>query len=307
MDATSSATLTQAWELPEPAAVLELPMSDGALVYVRRHGKPDGRRILLSHGCGLAADSYLPFWSLLLERFDLFLFDIRSHGWNPPGELRNQNVPHFVTDFESILRAIGEEFDEKPVIGLFHSVSALVALLHEEQWKGFSGLVLFDPPIQPPGGSPEDLVEIGESMSADARRRRDCFHTRKQYASLLRRSPSHRHLLPGMADLIAETTLRPADNSSEYQLCCPKEHEAQLYEYLFGWAMRVDLQRVSCPVKVIGADPTESYSFMPTSDLGNLINVNYDFLPNTSHLLQLEEPQLCLDMALEFLESQSLI
>ena len=293
--------------MPEPAAVLEVLTPDGALVYVRRHGNPDGRRIVFSHGCGLAADSYFPFWSLLLEKFDLFIFDIRSHGWNPTAELRNQNVPHFITDFELILRAIGEKFEEKPVIGLFHSVSALVAMLHEEQWKGFSGLVLYDPPIQPPGGKPEDLVEIGESMSADARRRRDRFRSRNQFARLLRRSPAHRHLLPGMPELIAETTLRPVDVTDEFQLCCPKEHEAQLYEYLFGWAMRMDLQRVSCPVKVIGADPTEPYSFMPTSDFSNLIDVNYDFLPNTSHFLQLEEPQLCLDMALEFLESQRLI
>ena len=263
--------------------------------------------MLLSHGCGLSTDSYLPFWSLLLDRFDLFLFDLRSHGWNPPGDLQNQNIPNFVTDFESVLRAIGENFGVRPVIGVFHSLSALVALLHEERWKGFSGLVLFDPPIQPPGGKPEDLVEVGKKMSSAARRRRERFPTRDDYALLFRRSSVHRHLLPGMPDLIAATTLRPVPRESGYQLCCPKEHEAQVYEYLFGWAMRVDLQKVSCPVKVIGADPTEQYSFMPTADLSELINVNYDFLPNTSHFLQLETPELCFDATLEFLESQSLI
>ncbi len=46
---------------------------------------------------------------------------------------------------------------------------------------------------------------------------------------------------------------------------------------------------------------------MPTADLSDLININYDFLPETSHFLQLERPQLCVDASLEFLESQGLI
>ena len=256
-------------------------MPDGALVYVRRHGNPTGQRLLLSHVCGLATDSYLPFWSLLLDRFDLFLFDQRSHGWNPPGDIRNQNIPTFVRDCEVVLRAIGSNFGERPVMGFFHSISALVALLHEERWKGFSGMVLFDPPIQPPGGRPEDLVEVGEEMSIAAHRRRDRFRTRRQYASLVKRLPIYRRLPPGMPDLIAATTLRSAQDGTGYELCCPREYEAQVYKYLFGWAMRVDLQRISCPVKVLGADPTEPYSFMPTANLSHLIDINYDFLPNT--------------------------
>ena len=307
MDVGPSEAVAFNWELPDPTAVLEVTMSDGALTYVRRHGNPHGQRVLLSHGCGLASDSYLPYWSLLLERFDLFLFDLRSHGWNPPGDLRNQNIPNFVRDCESVLRAIGEKFEEHPVIGIFHSISALVALLHEERWKGFSGLVLFDPPIHSPGGKPEDLVDMGEEMSSAARRRRERFRTRHAYASLLRKSAVHRNLLPGMLEFIAATTLRPTADGQGFELCCPKEHEAQVYEYLFGWAMRVDFQKVSCPVKVIGADPTEPYSFMPTAGLSELISINYDFIPNTSHFLQLETPQLCLDATLEFLDSQSLI
>ena len=43
--------------------------------------------MLLTHGNGLAADLYYPFWSLLAERFDLLLYDLRSHGWNSVGDL----------------------------------------------------------------------------------------------------------------------------------------------------------------------------------------------------------------------------
>ena len=221
-----------------------------------------------------------------------------------PAPARSQNIPTFVKDFESVLRAIGQGFDERPVIGVFHSLSALVALLHEEQWKGFSSLILFDPPIRPPGGRPEDLVGMGEDMSANARRRRDRFESVDDFAGRLLRSRNHRRLIPGAAELMAEATLRPyAAPGPGYELCCPKEYEAQVYEYLFGWAMRVDLRKISCPVKAIGADPTEPYSFIPSMDLRELIEIDFDFLPETTHFLQMEKPGECAMLTLNFVES----
>ena len=295
------------WQIPEATDVLEVPMDDGALVYVRRHGNPDGPRILLSHGCGLAIDTYLPYWSLLAERFDLFVFDLRSHGWNPPGPQKSQNIPTFVRDCESVLRTIGQNYDEKPVIGAFHSLSGLVALLHEEQWKGFAGLMLFDVPIMPPGGRPEDLVEMGEEMSEVARRRHWRFDSRQEFAQRMGNTPVYQRLPEPVIDLMAETTLRPATDGFAYELCCPREYEAQVYDYLFGWAMRVNLNRISCPVKVVGADPTVPFTFMPSMDLTELIGLDYDYLPDATHFLQLEEPQKCVDLTLEFLKSCALI
>ena len=266
--------MSSIWALPKAQEVLEVTMADGALVYVRRHGNPSGPRILLSHGCGLSADSYYPYWSLLMARFDIFIYDFRSHGWNPAGELRSQNIPTFVQDCESVLRAVARNYGKEPVIGVFHSLSALTALLHEERWKGFSALVLFDPPISPPGGAPEDLVELGERMRSIARRKQDRFENREALANLLSQVSSYRKVLPGVLDLFAETTLRPAANGPGYELCCPREYEAQVYEYLFGWAMRIDFNSISCPVKVIGADPTERFSFMPSMDLSALVELN---------------------------------
>ena len=71
------------WTIPEPLAVCETHGLDGAPITPRRHGNPDGPRLVLSHANGLSADSYYPFWSLLSDRFDLVLYDFRNHGWNP--------------------------------------------------------------------------------------------------------------------------------------------------------------------------------------------------------------------------------
>ena len=80
--------------LPPPASVLDAPVADGVTIQVRRHGNPEGPRLFLSHGTGFATDTYFPFWSLLLDRFDLLLFDFRSHGWNPVSDRPPAQLPN---------------------------------------------------------------------------------------------------------------------------------------------------------------------------------------------------------------------
>jgi pimeloyl-ACP methyl ester carboxylesterase len=72
-------------------------MADGAIIKLRRHGNPTGPRIVLSHGNGLAADLYYPFWSLLADRFDIVLYDLRNHGWNPIGDRAAHIFPRLST------------------------------------------------------------------------------------------------------------------------------------------------------------------------------------------------------------------
>ena len=81
------------WILPEPRLVIEVGMNDGTLAYVRRHGNPKGTRVILTHGSGLSADLYYPYWSLLASKFNLFIYDLRNHGWNPVGDRSRHNIP----------------------------------------------------------------------------------------------------------------------------------------------------------------------------------------------------------------------
>ena len=297
--------MTRNWSVPEPSEVLEVHLANGAKAQVRRHGNPAGPRVILSHGCGLAADTYLPYWLLLKDRVDLLVFDFRSHGWNLEDDLASLNFPTFVDDYEAILRAIGQRFGESPAVGVFHSMSALTALLYEQKWSVFAGLVLFDPPIQPPGRNPEDLVYISEHMSRGMRRRRDRFKSHDDYITHMDANPAYRRLLPGVSALMAKTLLRP--DGEGYALRCPKEHEAQIYEYFYGWSMQIDVGQVKCPIKVVGSDPTTSFSFMPSMDFDEMVRMNYDFLPEATHLLQLEEPERCVEITLRFLDEIGLL
>ena len=65
--------------------------------------------------------------------------------------------------------------------------------------------------------------------------------------------------------------------------------------------MALDFDAVNCPMKVVGADPTTPNSFMPSSDLSDLVAVDYDFIPDSTHLLLLEEPELCARLTREFM------
>ena len=121
-------------------------MDDGALIILRRHGNPKGQRLVLSHGNGLSADLYYPFWSLLTDTFDIVINDVRGHGWNPVSDLRVHNFLRFANDNVTIFQAIDRHFGRKPKIGVFHSMSALIALLQEQQDSIFSALLLCEPP-----------------------------------------------------------------------------------------------------------------------------------------------------------------
>lgn len=293
------------WNLPDPLSVHKVEVGGGATILVRRHGNPDGTRLVLSHGNGMAIDLYYPFWSLLLDDFDLVTYDLRNHGWNPVSSLEHHNVPSLVSDHDLILEAVSREWGEKPQAGVFHSVSALVTLLSPTRGRRYSSLVLFDPPICKPGRSHREFEEAAVQAAGFARRRTDSFRTKEEFAEVLPFLPLFRRFVPGAFDLMARTTLR-ATGDNGFELRCPREYEAQIVDYASVYGVAVDFETLECPVKVIGADPTLPFSYLPTLDLSDILNVDYDFLPESTHFLQLEKPAECVESLKSYLESQGL-
>ena len=262
---------------------------------------------MLSHGCGLAADLYYPYWSRLAGRYDICVFDLRSHGWNAVSPIRTHNLPTLVEDSRSILGAIHSSFGPKPCVGVYHSISAIVALMHQQQERDYAGLVLFDPPIVLPGAHRDEMEAVCQRQARRARRRLQHFDSREDLAEMLGQVPAYSLVPPGTLTLLAQTTLRPAAGGG-YQLRCPPEHEAQLFEWYFGFSLQVPeiLEGIDIPVKAIGADPTVRFSFLPGLDLSTLTALDYDFIPDVTHFLQLEAPEKCAALTAEFLESYDL-
>ena len=113
--------------------------------------------------------------------------------------------------------------------------------------------------------------------------------------------PAFQRLAPGVCELAARTMLRECADGEGYELRCPRDYEAQIIDYGRAFAVLVDLASLRCPIKVIGADPTLPFSYLPTLDLGDVVTVDYDFLPETTHFLQMEQPGECVKLMREFL------
>ena len=302
-----TATAQALWEIPEPLSTMDVPVDADTVITLRRHGNPEGTRLVLSHGNGLAIDLYYPFWSLLADDFDLIIYDLRNHGWNAVSSQDNHNVPTFVSDHDRILQAIDRHFGKKPKIGVFHSVSALTTLLSSTRVSEFSACFLFDPPLCKPGDSYEQFDAAVARTAALTRRRSARFQTREQLVDLLGFLPIFQRAVPGVFDLVAQTTLRESTSGDGYELRCPREYEAQVVEFARAFAVLVDFETLHGPIKVLGADPTLPYSYLPTMDLSGILSVEYDFLPEATHLLQLEQPEECAAVVREFLEQRKLV
>ncbi|MDE0022832.1 MAG: alpha/beta hydrolase [Spirochaetaceae bacterium] len=306
--------LNTVWEIPDPLAVREVRLDKDTVIALRRHGNPNGSRLVLGHGSGLAIDLYYPFWSLLTDEFDLILYDLRNHGWNTVGPRARHNIPTLIHDHEHILEEIDRHFGDKPKVGVYHSVSALIALLSSattqiraiDDRRPLAAQVLLDPTLCKPGTSQLEF-EVAATRAAEAIRRRGYrFQSRDAFVELLSFFPAFARVVPGVRELMARTTLRRSSNGQDYELRCPREYEAQIMQYTRIYCVLVDLGQLACPTKVIGSDPTLPYAYLPTLDLADMADVDYDFLPETTHLFPLEKPAECAALIRDFLQSNGL-
>ena len=288
-----------AWHVPEPLSTLVVRLDEFAVTTLRQHGNPSGPRLVLTHGNGLAADLYYPFWSLLADEFDLIVYDLRNHGWNSVGIQQDHNIPTLISDHDNILEAIIREYGEKPTVGVFHSLSTLVALLSFND--GYTAQILFDPPLCKPAASELEFIEAAERTAALTRRRAERFKSEQQFAEVLAFIPGFARTVPGVRDLMARSTLRRSADGEAYELRCPRDYEAQIAEYVRSFSPLLDLSILTCPTKVIGSDPTLPYAYLPTFDLSHASAVDYDFVPEASHFLQLEQPERCAEMVQEYI------
>ncbi|MCY4643813.1 MAG: alpha/beta hydrolase [Bacteriovoracales bacterium] len=291
-------------KIPRPLSVKPVTMADGAEIVLRQHGNPQGPRLIFCHGSGLTSDLYYPFWSLLASDFDLMIYDLRNHGQNKVTEQKNHNIPTFMSDFKCILEFIDQYYGDKPKMGVFHSISSLVSLMTPD--TGLAAQVLFDPPLCRPGFNQLEFDAAAERASAMTRRRGERFKTREEFSELLSYLPPFSRVVSGVLELMAQTTLRPTKDE-DYTLCCPKEYEAQILDYARSFAPLVDWDHLACPTKVVGGDPTLPNPYLPSFDFRHICTVDYDFLPESTHLLQLEYPLECATIVREFLTANDLL
>jgi len=299
-------TSERAWEVPEPASVLEVRLDAHTCTVLRRHGNPSGPRIVLSHGNSLAIDLYYPFWSLFADAFDLVLYDLRNHGWNAPGPLRRHHVPTLIDDHLRIQDAIEQGFGKKRQAGVFHSLSGLVSLVSPTRGGEFVARVLFDPPLCEVGPARETCRDVARRAARMTLARTDRYPTRADFAEVLLDMPAFQYVVPGVRRLMARTTLRRSPDRDGYILRCPREYEARIYRYGGLYAALIDFGALACPTMVMGADPDIPHTYFPTTELHHIPTVDYAWLPGGTHLLQLEQPEASAAATLDYLKANGL-
>jgi pimeloyl-ACP methyl ester carboxylesterase len=281
---------------PEPAAVFDVVLDDGAVTRVRRHGNPRGIRLVLSHGNGFAIDGYCNFWEILLAKFDVVVYDQRNHGQNAPSAAARHNYEQMARDLAMLRDGIAATLGAKTTVGLFHSISARIAVMHAvATGRPWDAVVLFDPPnIPPPGHRLHDAMRDFElRIAAWAAKRQAHFADPDELAAQFARSKAAASWSPGAHARMARAVLRPEPDADGWRLTCPPALEAALYAGALAHDLWVPPGVFRGPVKLIAADPT-----LPNALPSALANQawaadhGYDYaaVPGTGHMLQLEQP-----------------
>ena len=86
----------------------------------------------------------------------------------------------------------------------------------------------------------------------------------------------------------------------------PSSTTLRLWDSLCPFVRMVDFDTIACPIKAIGSDPTATNSFLPSTEMPELMRLDYDFVPETTHLLQLERPRACAACVVEYLATTDL-
>jgi pimeloyl-ACP methyl ester carboxylesterase len=299
--------------IPKPHAVFEAVMEDGAIIRLRRHGVAGGPRLVLSHGNGLAIDGYFSFWGRLLDRYDVIVYDFRNHGQNQPHHPPDHHWKRFIVDNERIWHTIRERWGAKPMAGVFHSLSAVTAVMHTlEMSRRWDPLVLFDPPIHPRDGHPLQAVQKSHEsdIAARARRRTERYKDPADLAQLFAHVPQFKLWQPEAYALMARATLRRDEAAGDWVLACPRELEAHVFESNRDATIWPRMKTLPVPCKLICGDPASEHR-QPPALIGRAIaeetRVEYEAIAHTTHFLQIERPDECIRAMEPFLRKHGFI
>ena len=295
------------FEIPAPSMTFEVPLEDGARIRMRRHGNPDGVRLLVTHGNGIAVDAYYPYWRQLLPKFDVVAFDFRNHGQNVPVVPSNHHYEQLTRDLERVVAETRAKLGPKKTAGIFHSMSARTAMKHaiEIGWR-WAGLVLYDPPNVPPPSHPvyAQMEEFENRLVKYAGGRRRTFNSVDELTQELKESRATARWVEGMHDLMARSVLRKDEGAETWSLVCSPEVETAIYAEALKlnlWPKPADF---GGPVKLVGCDPDMKgapATGLANRALGTENGYDYEAVPNTGHLQQIERPDACADILTAFL------
>jgi hypothetical protein len=105
-------------------------------------------------------------------------------------------------------------------------------------------------------------------------------------------------------EMMARSVLRKSPVGDGYELVCDPENEATIYAQALTLNLWPQVRAFGGPIALIGCDPNVKGA--PATGAANQAlaiegGYNYSFVEGTGHLLQIEKPQECIHLTLNFL------
>lgn len=292
--------------IPPPLQTLSIAAADGAEFRVRVHGNPAGPRVFLSHGNGFAVNGYWPFWRHLTTHFQLVVFDFRNHGENEFHGAAGHDWATFTADVDAILTGVTAQLGSRPAAGLFHSMSAVTALLHLDRfgWP-WDTLVLFEPPILPPPHHPlHRAARTGEvAIQTWALQREQTVASPAALADKWSRKRAFKGWETGAHLMMASSILRPDHSGGSWTLRCPRELEARVYDENQHSHLWNRLAEMPCPMLIYVGDPMRETGAI-TAQVGMALATEngkkLTLQRGAAHLPMLEDSAQCAQTVLHY-------
>ena len=179
-------------------------------------------------------------------------------------------------------------------------------------WR-WDALVLFDPPNVPPPDHPTfaAMAAFENRLTEWARNRRRRFASIDELAEEYLQSRATARWVPGAHELMARSVLRKSPDGDGYELVCAPENEATIYAQALTlnlWPQRERIRRTGqadrLPIPNMKGAPATGPA---NQALGIEGGYDYCFVEGTGHLLQIEKPEECVRLTLEFLKKCKLM
>ena len=292
-----------------PKRTFDVVLEDGANVIVRAYGH--GPRLIMSHGNGLAIDGYKPFWSLLVDRYEVVMFDFRHHGLSSPFTKQIENWPQFIRDFELIISKIQSELGPQEPVGVFHSMSAITSLLHASEYTvPWRAIVAFEPPVPPRVDHKdyEPFFELHRQLAEGAARRRQAFASVDDLARSFGSRASFRRLTSERLYGLAASTLRFQPETNDYHLACEREFEAETFRLKNLGDAWGRVCKVSLPVCIVAGKPSEDENQCLATIAQRIADgakFAFTSIPDSTHFLQIEQSAACVAALERFIGSSN--
>lgn len=210
-----------------------------------------GRPVLFVHATGFCGSVWSPITRRLDERAECWTMDCRGHGESPVDDDTSLDWTSSADDVLAVADAIAAHphGDDRPLLGVGHSMGGALLLLAEAAKPGtFGALWVFEPIVFPPEALSETTGE--NPLAAGARRRRAHFAGRTEAHDNYASKPPMQTFDPESLRAYIAGGFRDSPSGDGIDLACRPEVEATNYREGSRHGGFEALASVSCPVVV---------------------------------------------------------